>query len=85
MTKKNDSSHIYLKLIQIMEELNCTLFEATSEYCTRNDIDPDEFVSTIDKYTLSRIQLSAVESRAIQKKHNPFKDSPSFNDFNFKP
>jgi hypothetical protein len=63
------SEKIHLCIANIMEELSCNIWEATIEFCNRNEIDPEDLVKQMDQSTIIRIKECAMKDRMIQKQH----------------
>lgn len=49
------------------------LFEAASEFCEMQDIDPEIFVASLDKSALRRIKQAAVDGAHVRKVDAPKK------------
>lgn len=59
---------------QMLEELtkraewtHVSLFEAATDYCEEHDIDPEEFVSMLDKNVVEMLKYSAVDARKVRR------------------
>lgn len=60
---------LHTKIVEIMDEHNFNIIEATLEFCNRNDILPEEVVKMMDIITLQRLKKCARDEKMIQKKY----------------
>jgi hypothetical protein len=63
------SEKIHLGIANIMEELECNIWEATMVFCERNGIDAEDIVRQMDTSTISRIKECAMKERMVQRRH----------------
>jgi hypothetical protein len=65
----NFSERAMTVIVKIQEEKRLNFFEAASEFCEQEDIDPEDFAKKLDKVHLDRLQCCALEERMLQKKY----------------
>lgn len=61
------SERIHLAIVRLMEELQCDFWDATLEFCSQNELDPQDLVKQMDAITISRIKACAIEQRKIRQ------------------
>jgi len=79
MKKTKNSSKLLKELYIIKKEKNCTLFEAASIYCEIFDIEPEDFLTYMDKNTLQQIKNSAINNKNVRKKYLSKQESHKLN------
>lgn len=61
------SEKILAELISIADKNKTGLFEAASDYCETHDLDPIEFVETLDPVVIQRLKEDAARERKIRR------------------
>ena len=67
MMKQPSYETVHKTIIDIQDELVCTMWEAALEFCERYTIEPEDLPAMVDKLTVQKLKLSAEHSRLIRK------------------
>jgi hypothetical protein len=65
MAKMNEKIHA--SIVEIMQTLNCSMIEATLEFCEENEVDPEDLIKQLDALTIERLKLDAIQERMVRK------------------
>lgn len=65
MAKMNEKIHG--SIMNIMQTLDCSMIEATLQFCEENEVDPEDLVKQLDSLTVERLKLDAIQERMIRK------------------
>jgi hypothetical protein len=60
---------IHKGIVDIQEELDCSMWDAALEFCERFVIEPEDLPSMVDKITLQKLKLSAEHNMLIRRMH----------------
>lgn len=61
------SEDILNELMKIASTSKVGLFEAAADYCEQHDIDPEEFIASLDKVIIDRLRSDAVAQRKVRR------------------
>lgn len=61
------SEKILAELIGIADKNKTGLFEAAADYCETHDLDPTEFVETLDPVIIQRLREDAARERKVRR------------------
>lgn len=64
-----ESEKILGKIVNIQNTKECSMFDATLEFCENNDIDIEDFMSVIDSNIKERLRLDAISHHMVQAKY----------------
>lgn len=62
------SELVLTEILSIADDLKCSFFDATIEFCERNDLQPGELVEQLDPSTIQFIKNGAIEEGRLRKK-----------------
>lgn len=65
MTTHSETS--LLKIQQIADERGETLFEAAAFFCEEFDLEPTEFIRSLDAHAIEMIKSSAIKGNFVRK------------------
>ena len=61
------SERVLVKLATIMETKEVDMIEACVLFCEELDIDPTDFIKSLDAHTIERLKFSAIEGNRVRK------------------
>ena len=56
-----------LKIQQLAEERGESLFEAAAVFCEKFDLEPTEFIHSLDSHAIDMIKSSAIKGNFVRK------------------
>lgn len=68
------SEDMITHLLKMTQDGHINLFEAASQYCSDNDLDPEELIESLDPGAIAQIKAAALQGnhvrKCVQKKPN---------------
>jgi hypothetical protein len=61
------SERVLVKLAAIMEEKELDMIEACVLFCEEVDIDPEDFIKSLDHHMIERLKVSAIQANKVRK------------------
>ncbi len=61
------SEKVLERLVEIVEEQKCDIVTACSQFCDEHDLDPYEFIKSLDKGVIEKIKYDSIKANRVRK------------------
>lgn len=61
------SEKVLSRLVEIMGEDDCDIITACAQFCEEHDLDPYEFIKSLDKGVVEKLKYDSIKANRVRK------------------